>query len=342
MGKGYDVLSDQITTFDIFELGKTRNEMGFEIPEGFRLSRINQKERFEYHFEDVVSFAQERLNQLGLGGQVNPKILTIKARAGFSRSVTKNEKSSNIEKSYFYESRPLKMSIANLDKLTHNAGFRKEIESRSFPSEYVESDLKKRDEMLQFFKGFFNKWGHYIVTSAFVGGSVELKSSCIDSNSQASSTSGSNFGLGLGFYKLSSGIDYTSDSSSARNLGVSFSSVKLNWDGGDPRFQVSNLDEASAEKWNSWEESLNDCPSVLTTRLQLLPISDIVKLIEEEKGAVCQKVMNELIGKEIPKLRPNDPTKQKERAVEQLSATRQQAAHFAKPKAKKSRRCTIS
>ena len=99
MGKGYDVLSDQVKTLDIFESGKTYTEMGFKVPEGFSLSRVNQKETFENHFEDTASFAQERLNQLGLGGQVDPNLLTLKARAGFSTGFEKIGQSSKIENS---------------------------------------------------------------------------------------------------------------------------------------------------------------------------------------------------------------------------------------------------
>jgi hypothetical protein len=299
VGKGYDVLSDRVKTFDIFDLEEDYSENGFKIPKGFCLSRIDEKETFEDHFENKTSFAQERLNHLGLG-DVNPKLLNLKARAGFSIGGQQTGKASKSENSYCFESRPWKMSISNLDKLHLNKGFRKDVTSDTFPSKYIESGTKKQKDMTEFFKGFFSKWGHYIITMAYIGGSVELQTSSVDSNNKGSNTSSIDVGLEIGFKMLSLGPDFTSSAKSDGNLGMHFSSIKLNWNGGDPQFQVSNLDLASPEKWKSWEESLNDRPSFLTTSLQLLPISKIVALIDEEKGKVCQKVMSDLIGKKQP------------------------------------------
>jgi hypothetical protein len=187
--------------------------------------------------------------------------------------------------------------------------------------------------MLEFFQAFFNTWGHYIVISAFVGGSVELKSSSVDSNNKASNTSNINVGLEIAFNMLSLGPDCASSSTSGGDVGTRFSSTKLNWDGGDPQFQVLKLDDASAEKWKSWEKSLNDCPSILTTSLQLLPISKIVALVDKEEGKVCQRVMNDLIGKTTTPVSAPVSTSLALVANEQEAKTRQQAAAAAKPNA---------
>jgi hypothetical protein len=295
--------------------------MGFKIPRGFCLSRVHQKETFVHHFEDKVSFAQERLHQVGLGVEVDAKLLNIKPRAGFSWGGEKRAQSSKVEYSYFYESRPLKMSITNLEKLKINEGFRKDVISSLFPYD-ITWDKKSKEE---FFKGFFSKWGHYVVTSAYVGGSVELKTSSVYSSRQHSNTVSSNFGLELGFKRLSLGAESTVSTATDGNLGSFFSSIKLNWDGGDSQFQLLNLDEASSENWQSWEESLKQRPSVLTTSLQLLSISKIVALIDEEKGAICQKAMNDLIGQKIVKVEPNYYSEQ-----EYYAKTRELAAERAR------------
>jgi hypothetical protein len=330
VGKGYDVCSDQVKTLDIFSLEETHEEMGFKIPKGFCLSKVNQKETFEYTFEDKVSLAQQRLTNLGIAGGVDPNLLNLKARAGFSMGGKQSGQSAKSEYSYFYESRPFKMSIANLDQLKLSAGFRQDVASDTFPSEYIdESDTTKYKEMTEFFKQFFSKWGHYIVISAFVGGSVELKTSSVDTNNKGSSSSDLSVGLAFGFKKLSLGANVASSSSSDGNLGTCFSSIKLNWDGGDPQFQASNLDVASPEKWKSWEESLNSCPSILTTSLQLLPISDAITKIDSKKGSVCQRIMNNLIG--IKTSPTPTPTVLKEVAEKQHVQTRKEAADEAKP-----------
>jgi hypothetical protein len=331
VGKGYDVCSDQVKTLDIFSLEETHEEMGFKIPKGFCLSKVNQKETFEYTFEDKVSLAQQRLTNLGIAGGVDPNLLNLKARAGFSMGSNHSGQSSKSEYSYFYESRPFKMSIANLDQLELSDGFRQDVTSALFPSEYIESDTKKRKEMVEFFRGFFSKWGHYIVISAFVGGSVELKTSSVDTNNKGSSSSDLSVGLAVGFKKLSLGANVASSSTSDGNLGTCFSSIKLNWDGGDPQFQVSNLDVASPEKWKSWEESLNGSPSILTTSLQLLPISDTISKIDAKKGTVCQRVMKDLIGIKTSPTPTTTPTVLKEVAEKQHVQTRQEAADEAKP-----------
>jgi hypothetical protein len=329
VGKGYDVLLDQVKPLDIFDLEEDYIEMDFKIPKGFSLSRINQKETFVYRFEDKVSFAKERLYNLGLN-YVDPQKLNLKARAGFSMGANQSCQSSNFECSYLHESRPWKLSISNLDKLQLNKGFIKDVTSDTFPAEYVdESDPTKHKEMIEFFEGFFSKWGHYLVTSAFVGGSVELKTSSVDTNNTGSDSSSINVGLEVGFKMLSLGPDFTSSAKSDGNLGMHFLSIKLSWNGGNPQFQVSNLDLASPEKWKSWEESLNDRPSVLTTSLQLIPISKIVALIDEEKGKVCQKVMSDLIGKK----QPPASTELKNLANEQVAENRKQAEAAAKPDA---------
>ena len=55
--------------------------------------------------------------------------------------------------------------------------------------------------------------------------------------------------------------------------------------------------------------------------------------MQKKKRTVCQKVMNDLIGKKKPKVGLNEPTKLAERAQEQCAETRQQAAELAKPEA---------
>ena len=144
-------------------------------------------------------------------------------------SDSKSRELSSIESSFLYEKRIFRVDLKNLHALEVSDSFKFAVNSESFPKSYDKSNLANRNA----FQGFFDSWGHFVVSSAYGGGSVEVKNSTTLTGNlaadliEARGFMEASFGNISGGFGLSSGSNWGPQTSSKHSLS------HLCWNGGD-------------------------------------------------------------------------------------------------------------
>ena len=324
VGKGYDVFLDEIKTCDIFETGETEEQLGFEIKKGLNVISFDKEESIFYG-ADMKSYVSQRLKDVGLTGIVDPELLKFEKKPGVTFSGDLRPSSLGLVFSYLHEVRKYNLQVADTKSLKLNDALINDVMSNDFPSVYIIDNPIHTE----FFKNFFKKWGHYVITSAFLGGYVELTITDIsvynkDSNEKM------NHILNVGLGMLRHGNQYNIDSGAIPGNDVLPSNIKLNWVGGTLEHEILELSKANSRIFTNWEKSLTVKPSVLNANLKLQSIADIVARLNCEKGIACQKALDNFLG--ISKLKQvSKKKKTTERVDGVIEVTRLSAAAAAEP-----------
>ncbi|XP_065650048.1 uncharacterized protein LOC105846404 isoform X6 [Hydra vulgaris] len=289
VGKGYDVFDDKIKETSIFELEESEknqqeNHQQFNINKGFVIT-CDQSETSHFWKPDSESFTTQRLNAIGLGDKVEAKFL-------LSKKNNLNGLSIKSMWSYLHEIRTHKLCIPDASKLKLSNSFVEAVVTNDFPSCYAASD----SNVTEFFRNFFEKWGYYIVMSAYLGGSVELKKTHSNQIDEEASKDQLKYGLKI----LKHGLQKSQDCGDIFEFNLALTDIALNWIGGVSTPQISNLKNIetidSSNAFKSWKASLTLKPSVLKTNLELQPIADFVSSIDKEKGKTCRTAFEHLLG----------------------------------------------
>jgi hypothetical protein len=72
--------------------------------------------------------------------------------------------------------------------------------------------------------------------------------------------------------------------------------ASLKWNGGDSIYHKRSIDNIKPEGWKEWEKSLRFHPCALSTELDLLPISEIAKAVDENRARALQQAEIALFG----------------------------------------------
>ncbi|XP_065650046.1 uncharacterized protein LOC100206774 isoform X7 [Hydra vulgaris] len=289
VGKGYDVFYDKIKETSIFELeesGKNQqeNHQQFNINEGFVIT-CDQSKTSHFWKPDSEFFTTQRLNAIGLSDKVEAEFL-------LSKKNNLNGLSIKSMWSYLHEIRTHKLCIPDASKLKLSNSFVEAVVTNDFPSSYAASD----SNVTEFFRNFFEKWGYYIVMSAYLGGSVELKKTHSSQIDEEAIKGQLKYGLKI----LKHGFQKSQDCGDIFDFNLTLTDIELNWSGGVCEPQISNLkniqtiDASSAFK--SWKASLTFKPSVLKTKLKLQSIADFVSRINKKKGETCKTALEHMLG----------------------------------------------
>ena len=206
------------------------------------------------------------------------------------------------------------MKIANFKEENNGIVFTKDFESevKKLPDKYKKDDPKNR----KCFERFFNRFGHFIVSSAYGGGAVEMTVSEQSLKSEdekkileetTSSFPSRLFGFGA---EATSGRSSSSKAMSKDFLGQS----NVHWFGGSPDLHTNDT-LTSQEKMLKWQTSLMVKPTLLNTEMILEPISTVIGCIDDEKNEASYDALEDLLGSKF-KLLASREEKEEERRKE--------------------------
>ena len=161
-GQGYDIIADKSVDAEIMQFETVDNKtFGFKIPGYAQISKVNETR--ERHFNSNESYVESRLKNLGLNIQLSP--ILVAARE-------KNDNCGTSTKITEYRMVKIHVSVENLKLKDFSKVFSSAVEM--LPDQYTnDDDTNINSNKLEFDK-FFERFGHFVVTSAFVGGSVEV------------------------------------------------------------------------------------------------------------------------------------------------------------------------
>ena len=173
LGRGYNILMDQAMPPFLFKYDSKNTHCGVIVPDPATFAKVIQTETIMDYFENEKDMLERRMQQLNVSLPVSHTPFLAKSRAGFS---------SPTSYSFLFEQRMFEVSMANFEDLNFTEDFKKD--AKNLPAKYTITDKANR----QSFVKFFNRWGHFVVTKVFGGGSAEIQ---INMNCQ--SKSGSDF-----------------------------------------------------------------------------------------------------------------------------------------------------
>ncbi len=205
VGKGYNVLKDDFKTGAIFKTEEStlkETPFGIKIPAGVKLQEVNFSEAYMEYFQTCNEYTQERLRNLDINLSIfNFHNFSFKCRGGYNVANGSSESKDQSEESFLWEKRIFKLEIDDIKdpNLKFSDSFKHDVKNL-LPMSY---DRTMRDNYLE----FFNNWGHYVVISAYGGGSVELKITGSSSDIRSSINKSAKVGLLTSFEYLSSGCD---------------------------------------------------------------------------------------------------------------------------------------
>ena len=325
IGQGFNILNDKTTLADIMKYETTTTDFGLVIPTCAKFEKVHETRCFMDQFKNDNEYVKSRLTQLNIGLNVEYSMFKMGARAGFNK---KNSVSSDSSYSFLYEERMFKLKMANFEEYV-----KKGIEFTSIfvsavdklPESYDKDDPANRSK----FERFFNRFGHFIVTSAYGGGSIETKVTSQQHGSDTMSFEEINACLSASFsggFFNAVGEDWGSDSLNIKTKAI-LSRSTFHWCGGSRdlhmRDTISNRD-----KMSKWKLSLGKNPAMLKTEMYLEPISTAISCLDPKKDTASYDALRDLLGGEFKVLesrkkeREEEPKIQNEEAITRDNSTK--------------------
>ncbi|XP_065639448.1 uncharacterized protein LOC136072228 [Hydra vulgaris] len=186
VGAGLNILSDELKPSRLFEVDEndTYNSFGIQLPKGFQLVFVNETRKFSEYSKNQTEYVKKRLACLHFDANVDLSLFKMKTRAGFVYSSNLSNEKNSINHSLLQEVRLFKVEIKESTELKLTNEFKKHV--NLLPDKYNRYDSSNKS----LYQSFFNRWGHFIVSSAYGGGSVEISQFTEDAkNFEESSTS---------------------------------------------------------------------------------------------------------------------------------------------------------
>ena len=292
IGQGYNIITDkpvfaQILTFSAVN----ETKFGCTIPSCAQIVKANDTREYQMDFESSESYVKFRLKNLGLNVDLAQSISSIAPKIGANTDWKDNstDQSTKSSKTSLTEYRIAKVSIGNFE--SENVSFTNDFKTavRRLPEQYTGGEEEK-----QKFEGFFGRFGHVVVTSAYIGGAVEVTthSKIIQrSKDDDDSIDGSAGGSVPGVVNINvSGKDQISTKNTKSAV---LNVTTTEWKGGRSDLQNKRTIECE-EKMRSWKASLSEEPTLLMNEMSLCPVHSMVALIDETKGKVCRQAFRDL------------------------------------------------
>ncbi|CAB3977220.1 Hypothetical predicted protein [Paramuricea clavata] len=289
VGQGYNIIVDKSVPAQIMTFSDVDDtKFGFRIPTCAQIIKVNETREYQMDFTSDESYMESRLRNLGLNIDLAPTVLKMVPQFGVSTS-WKNDssgQSSKTTKSSLTEYRIVKINIGNFE--SEEISFTKDFLSavRELPDRYTKEE-KNKQELIH----FFNRFGHFVITSAYVGGAVEVKTcgeSLERSKDDEESIDGSAGAKRSGVVGVKASGKNHSSSKIAKNAVLN--TTETRWQGGRSDLHTKSTLE-SEEKLLMWKASLSKEPTLLTTEMSLEPISSVVAIIDKTKGEVCDQAL---------------------------------------------------
>ena len=299
-GQGYNIILDRSADAEIMKFVTVDDKkFGFKIPGCAQISIVNQTRKCQMDFESVESYMASRMANLGLNFELAPILAKMAPKFG----VTKKSKSDSCvtstktTKSSLTEYRMVKISIGDFksDGIQFSPNFVSAV--KELPDQYTnDNDTQTKSDRSKFEK-FFEEFGHFVVTSAYVGGSVEITTR--GENLEVSKQDENSRGRSAGVKTFGADVENQSSTKSAKK--ATKDTEEIVWRGGRSDLHHKTTLN-SGEEFQMWKASLAKDPILLKTEMSLQPISKVVACIKKEKEDACYKALCSRLG--IDHLKP--------------------------------------
>ena len=303
-GQGYDITSGNFISTQIMKFSTVDDTtFGFRIPLCAQIVKVNETREYQMDFKSHESYISSRLQNLGLNISLAHTILSMapQCKVGANWKNNRNSQSSETTKTTLTEYRLAKMNIGNFES--------KDVQ---FTTEFslAVANLPDRkttctnEENKHEFKKFFNRFGQFVVTSAYIGGAVEVKTSHESSQiSKHDENDGPNASACANIpsvIEIKASGKYQPSTESAKNAVLSRTETR--WQGGRSDLHDKSTLQ-SDKKLRMWKMSLSEKPTLLTNEMSLEPISSVVALIDKTKGDVCHQALCDMFQNDLRPVR---------------------------------------
>jgi hypothetical protein len=182
------------------------------------------------------------------------------------------------------------------------------------PNSYDKSDSSCRSD----FERFFGRFGHFLVSSAYGGGSVEVTfskemiGSTTESLAKAQACLLAAFkGLDVGGAEFEAAANFSNVGNAKALLAQCFD----NWEGGDMMLREKGT-IGNKEEMQKWKASLFVNPTMLTSEMTLEPISTAVACLDLKKSKATYVALKDLLGSDFKLLSDREKSKEEENRKE--------------------------
>ena len=294
IGQGYNILTDK-SVAEVMKFNDVAINYGIAIPACTKFEKVQQSRSFMEEFKDETSYTQSRLKNLNVNLAVKPDIFKMDCRAGYNKKSNSTTSSCTSKYSFLFEQRLFELKIDNCkDCLNNGMTFTENFKSEvmELPSKYN----KKKYSCVSKFREFYNRFGHFFASSAYGGGSVEVKCSKEAVGSTGMSLADTKVFLAAKFEGLGKAKENLSAEGSAFESLLKQSTYF--WKGGEAALQT-NETIGDKERLQKWKNSLILNPTMLTSELRLEPISTAVGCIDGQKEQATYDALMDLLLPEI-------------------------------------------
>jgi hypothetical protein len=187
--------------------------------------------------------------------------------------------------------------------MTFTSDFKSDV--ANLPDTYNQSDPSCRSR----FERFFNRFGHFLVSSAYGGGSVEIKCSRETIGGTSASLAEAKASLTAACEGVVD-VESTAEYGSSNNMDAKalLNRCTHSWEGGDMALQAKET-IADKEKMQKWKASLLVNPTMLTSEMTLEPISTAVACVDPKKDQTTYDALKDLLGGEFKVLAEKEKQK---------------------------------
>ena len=286
IGQGYNVMSRQTVTSAIFSYGKRNTKSGLLVPDTAGFARANETFEFMEFFESEEEMQRMRMQALNINFHVDSDAVgKFQGAGGYNRIRGAGSQNVQSDFSFLFEQRLFELRLESIDELKVTQPFLDDV--IDLPTELNIQDSANR----LLYESFFEKWGHFLVTRAYGGGSVELKIS------KQSKGWGSLKYDNLKAEILSSISIKHSDAQSRKSREILERSTSQ-WKGGDSSLHKRE-NFSNEEAMSKWKISLMSNPVMLEHSMSLLPIPEIVRKVDKDKYIACSQALRAVLGGEF-------------------------------------------
>ena len=302
-------------------------DFGVVIPTCAKFEKVLETRSFMDQFESDREYVKSRLSKLNVSLNVECGMFNMGARAGFNRTKNASSDSSMAEYSFLYEERVFELKMANFKEyIKKGIEFTSDFVSsvNELPESYDKDDPANASK----FERFFNRFGHFIVTAAYGGGSIETKVISQQHGSDAitfeevKACLSASFSGGL----LSAGGEISgSDSHSMEAKSKTIlSQSTVHWYGGSRNLHANDT-ITHPDKMSKWKLSLGENPTMLTTEMCLEPISTAISCLDPKKDTASYDALKDLLGGQFEFLAHKEKGEEEEWKQIVIAKTRQEA-----------------
>ena len=338
IGQGYHVFNDKPMPTQIMRYETMTTDFGLVIPTCAKLEKVLESCSILVQFENDREYVKSRLSKLNVSLNVECGMFNMAARAGFNRRKNASSNSSSVtEYSFLYEERMFQLKIANFkDYVKKGIEFTSDFVSAvdELPESYNKNDPENRSK----FKRFFNRFGHFIVTAAYGGGSIETKVTSQQHGGDDTSLEEVKACLSASFSGDLFSDDGDISGSDSSNIETKSKTMLKNrtvhWCGGSRDLHMNDT-ITNRDKMFKWKLSLGENPIVLTTEMCVEPISTAISCLDPKKDTASYDALKDLLGGQFELLARKEKGREEEESKQIVVAkTRKEAVKEPDPPSK--------